>query len=182
LWKVTYRCAAHCRFCTRHRQIGSAKGDLSENDILEALDYIAANPEIDEIILSGGDPLYVPATTTRIIKSLETISSVRVIRIGTRLPVQAPQSLAAAPLARSREPSGAFATAARCCCRSQCSSRMSMIISKRSRRFSERYFTSALSHITFSTATTCAGSSASSVIRRSSAPRRGVHDALQDRL
>src|SRR5262249_39749384 len=33
LWKVSYRCAAHCQFCTRHRQIGTRDGDLTSSDI-----------------------------------------------------------------------------------------------------------------------------------------------------
>ena len=33
LWKVSYRCAAHCQICTRMRQIGSPEGDLTNEDI-----------------------------------------------------------------------------------------------------------------------------------------------------
>lgn len=93
LWKTTYRCAAHCRFCTRIRQIGSPEGDLEDNDILSALCYIKSHPEIDDVILSGGDPLVVPQTSMRIIAGLRNIPSVRVVRIGTRLPVHSPKSI-----------------------------------------------------------------------------------------
>ncbi|MDP2815698.1 MAG: hypothetical protein Q8O19_03355, partial [Rectinemataceae bacterium] len=44
LWKVTYRCAAHCQFCTRARQIGSPEGDLVKDDIERALDYLRNHP------------------------------------------------------------------------------------------------------------------------------------------
>lgn len=93
LWKVSYRCAAHCQFCTRRRQIGTADGDLTEIDIKLGLDYIAGHPEVDDVILSGGDPFYTPQITMRIIEGLAKIQSVKIIRIGTRLPIHAPKSL-----------------------------------------------------------------------------------------
>lgn len=93
LWKTTYCCAAHCRFCTRIRQIGSSDGDMGDNDITSALCYIKSHPEIDDVILSGGDPLVVPQISMRIIAGLRSILSVRVVRIGTRLPVHSPKSI-----------------------------------------------------------------------------------------
>lgn len=98
LWKVSYRCAAHCRFCTRIRQIGSVDGDLSDNDIQTALAYIKDHPHVDDVILSGGDPLYTPRVTTRIIEQLSSVDTVKVIRIGTRLPIHSPSSFAAPQL------------------------------------------------------------------------------------
>lgn len=93
LWKTTYRCAAHCRFCTRIRQIDSSEGDLEDNDIVSALCYIKSHSEIDDVILSGGDPLVVPQTSIRIIAGLRDIPSVRIVRIGTRLPIHSPKSI-----------------------------------------------------------------------------------------
>lgn len=93
LWKTTYRCAAHCQFCTRIRQIGSPDGDLEDADIISALCYIQSHPEIDDVILSGGDPLVVPQTSMRIIAGLRNIPSVRIVRIGTRLPIHSPKSI-----------------------------------------------------------------------------------------
>lgn len=96
LIKVSYRCAAHCRFCTRIRQIGSSDGDLtSKDDIPNIIAYIRDHTEIEEVILSGGDPLYTPKPTLELLDALELISSIRVIRIGTRLPVVNPISLKA---------------------------------------------------------------------------------------
>jgi lysine 2,3-aminomutase len=100
LFKVSYRCAAHCRFCTRLRQIGTSDGDLSEEEIMRALGYIRAHPEIDDVVLSGGDPLYTPQTTERILEGIRSIPSVRVLRIDTRLPVHSPRSLASPQLVR----------------------------------------------------------------------------------
>lgn len=92
LIKVSYRCAAHCRFCTRIRQIGSAEGDLNVPDINDILAYIACHPEITDVILSGGDPFFTPKETLQILQGLSKIKSVKVIRIGTRLPIHNPSS------------------------------------------------------------------------------------------
>ena len=92
LIKASLRCAAHCRFCTRYRQIGSTEGDLEKENIANIGNYIKSHPEIDDVILSGGDPLYTPKTTIDLLKSLIEIDSVKVFRVDTRLPVHNPQS------------------------------------------------------------------------------------------
>lgn len=92
LFKVSYRCAAHCRFCTRIRQIGTSAGDLKPEERKAALSYIRNHPEIDDVILSGGDPLYTPHITFELLRGLSKISSVKVIRIGTRLPIHLPEA------------------------------------------------------------------------------------------
>jgi lysine 2,3-aminomutase len=97
LIKVSYRCAAHCRFCTRIRQIGTDEGDLdASQEIPEIINYIAAHPEITDVILSGGDPLYTPKQTLILLELLRQIPTVKVIRIGTRLPVHNPVSFKSA--------------------------------------------------------------------------------------
>ncbi|MCK5060059.1 MAG: radical SAM protein [Candidatus Pacebacteria bacterium] len=98
LFKVSYRCAAHCQFCTRARQIGDTSGDLSPEEIETALSYIRDHPEINDIILSGGDPLYTPHITLGLLPELAKIKSVKVIRIGTRLPIHSPKSFETTPL------------------------------------------------------------------------------------
>ncbi|MDO8429578.1 MAG: radical SAM protein [Candidatus Daviesbacteria bacterium] len=101
LIKVSLRCAAHCRFCTRYRQIGSAEGDLEETDIDNMATYLSSNPQIDDVILSGGDPLYAPKTTINILKKIRDISSIKVFRVGTRLPVHNPSSFESPLLKRT---------------------------------------------------------------------------------
>ncbi|MEI6053641.1 MAG: KamA family radical SAM protein [Opitutaceae bacterium] len=95
LIKVSYRCASHCRFCTRIRQIGTNEGDLNNDEIQNIINYIKQHPEIMDVILSGGDPFYSPKQTLSILEELEVIESVKVIRIGTRLPVHNPKSFEA---------------------------------------------------------------------------------------
>ena len=92
LVKVSYRCAAHCQFCTRIRQIGSPEGDLKEEHLSGIIEYLKCHAEIDDVILSGGDPFYTPKETLWLLKELRQVSSIKVIRIGTRLPIHNPVS------------------------------------------------------------------------------------------
>ena len=94
LIKVSYECASHCRFCTRIRQIGSQEGRLNETDIENIIDYLIQHPEIDDVILSGGDPLYTPIITQKLLAKIKAVETVKVMRIGTRMPFQSPVSFA----------------------------------------------------------------------------------------
>ncbi|MBR5495252.1 MAG: 4Fe-4S cluster-binding domain-containing protein, partial [Psychrobacter sp.] len=72
LLTVTGACAIHCRYCFRQHFDYSANmptADAKENII----DYITAHPEINEVILSGGDPLNV--TNRRLFAWLDTLES-----------------------------------------------------------------------------------------------------------
>ncbi len=46
----------YCRFCFRREMVGPPANALSPDALDAALDYIAAHPEIREVILTGGDP------------------------------------------------------------------------------------------------------------------------------
>lgn len=100
LIKVSYRCAAHCQFCTRARQIGDPSGDLTDKEIEDCLSYIIEHSEIDDVILSGGDPFVTPAVTEKLVSSLAQIDSIKVIRVGTRLPFHAPNCFEHPPVLR----------------------------------------------------------------------------------
>lgn len=84
----TGACAIHCRFCfRRHFPYGDAKSPLKA-----ALDYISADPDIEEVILSGGDPLMLPDEKLRVTcRELARIPHVKRLRIHTRLPVVLPE-------------------------------------------------------------------------------------------
>ncbi len=91
---VTDRCAVYCRFCTRSRLVGAGGGARSEERLAPAFEYLAAHPEIRDVIVSGGDPL---AMSTERILSLVTrlrrIESIETIRLATRVPVVLPQRI-----------------------------------------------------------------------------------------
>ena len=60
LMLVTTQCASYCRFCTRSRIVGDPHAQFGSATYSRQLDYIAATPQIRDVLLSGGDPLTLP--------------------------------------------------------------------------------------------------------------------------
>jgi EF-P beta-lysylation protein EpmB len=87
---ATGACAVHCRYCfRRHFPYGDAHV-FAES--WRALDYIAADSSIQEVILSGGDPLSLNDRRLReLVARIEAISHVKRLRIHTRQPVVLPE-------------------------------------------------------------------------------------------
>lgn len=78
-------CGAYCRFCFRKRLFTDGNDEVT-NDISDAVAYIHEHPEINNVLLSGGDPLIMSTgKLTKIIKQLRDIRHVRIIRIGTKM-------------------------------------------------------------------------------------------------
>ncbi|MBE0407201.1 EF-P beta-lysylation protein EpmB [Psychrobacter sp. AOP22-C1-22] len=100
LLTITGACAIHCRYCFRQHFDYSANmptADAKENIV----NYVTAHPEINEVILSGGDPLNV--TNRRLFAWLDTLESlpqITTIRLHTRLPLVIPARLDDALLER----------------------------------------------------------------------------------
>lgn len=100
LLTITGACAIHCRYCFRQHFDYSANmptADAKENIV----NYITAHPDINEVILSGGDPLNV--TNRRLFAWLDTLESIpqlTTIRLHTRLPLVIPARLDEALLGR----------------------------------------------------------------------------------
>jgi lysine 2,3-aminomutase len=92
LFKVVASCPVYCRFCFRREMIGPGKDNALSKDAFEgALDYIAAHPEIWEVILTGGDPFILsPRRVAEVTSRLAAINHVRIIRWHTRVPVVDP--------------------------------------------------------------------------------------------
>lgn len=86
-------CAINCRYCfRRHFPYQQNKGQKSS--WLEGLEYIANNPQIEEVILSGGDPMLAKDSEFAfIIDKLEQIKSVKTIRIHSRVPIVLPSRI-----------------------------------------------------------------------------------------
>ena len=88
---VTSECAIYCRYCLRKRMVGDADFMMRKDELQAAIDYIAAHPEIEDVLLTGGDPLtYSERNLEWILSRLRAIPHVGVIRIGTRMPVKLP--------------------------------------------------------------------------------------------
>lgn len=107
LWTITRHCAAYCRFCTRGREVGipaGAKGvsdaalantpHLLMDQIEETLAFIEKEQGLNEIILSGGDPMTVHPKILHYVLGklgeLQRIGKLTIVRIGTRVPVHNP--------------------------------------------------------------------------------------------
>lgn len=95
---VTQSCSVYCRHCTRKYHTtdlsGSYFGDSETLSFEEDFDYIASQPAIRDVLLSGGDPLmYSEQKLEFIISRLRQIPHVEIIRIGTRFPVLLPQRI-----------------------------------------------------------------------------------------
>ena len=89
---VTDRCAVYCRFCTRSRMVGDGGGVRSDERLGPAFEYLAAHPEIRDVIVSGGDPLAMATPRlARLVERLRAIPHVETIRLATRVPVTLPQ-------------------------------------------------------------------------------------------
>jgi lysine 2,3-aminomutase len=92
LLNVVKNCAVYCRFCFRREQVGPQSKALKPEELQNALQYIQEHKEIWEVILSGGDPLMLPAKQlTAIAATLAEMEHVRVMRIHTRVPAAAPE-------------------------------------------------------------------------------------------
>jgi lysine 2,3-aminomutase len=101
LLKAVHVCPVYCRFCFRRETVGpEGEGTLSAAQLDQAISYIRAHPEIWEVILTGGDPFILSATRLgRMMRALEGIEHVKVIRFHTRVPVVAPERITADLLA-----------------------------------------------------------------------------------
>ncbi len=93
LFLVTDRCAAYCRYCTRSRVVSGAHGHL-DADHDAAIRYIAAHPEVRDVLLSGGDPLLLSdEKLDSLLGQLRAIPHVEFLRVGTRIPIFLPQRI-----------------------------------------------------------------------------------------
>jgi len=88
---TTGACAIHCRYCFR-REFPYDSAQSEGPRWREALGLIAADRSIEELILSGGDPLSLTtARLARLTQSLRAIPHVRRLRLHTRTPVVLPE-------------------------------------------------------------------------------------------
>ena len=94
LFLVTDRCASYCRYCTRSRLVSNASGYDFHPAFDQQIAYIAAHPEIRDVLLSGGDPLLLnDEKLENLLSRLRAIPHLEFLRIGTRIPVFLPQRI-----------------------------------------------------------------------------------------
>jgi lysine 2,3-aminomutase len=96
LLKPSHVCPVYCRFCFRREQIGPAGESLTEAELDAALDYIRQRPEIWEVIVTGGDPFALSPRRLRcVVRALDAIPHLGVIRFHTRVPMVDPRRVTA---------------------------------------------------------------------------------------
>jgi lysine 2,3-aminomutase len=95
LLKLVQVCAVYCRFCFRRETVGPGQANaLSPRALDTAMAYIAANPAIWEVILTGGDPLAAsPRRLADVAARLAGIGHVRILRVHSRIPVADPAAI-----------------------------------------------------------------------------------------
>lgn len=87
------QCAINCRYCFR-RHFPYAENRLTRDHLQEITAYVANNTALNEVILSGGDPLSVSNTQIRrFLSELAPIQHITRIRFHTRLPVVIPERI-----------------------------------------------------------------------------------------
>lgn len=90
---TTGACAVHCRYCFR-RHFPYTESPTSPTQWEPAIAQIAADDSIEEVILSGGDPLtIVDQQLEKLVDRLKQIRHLKRLRIHTRLPIMIPQRI-----------------------------------------------------------------------------------------
>jgi len=92
LLHVTNLCPMYCRFCFRKNLMNEREEDLYRGDFEEAFAYLSAHPEIEELILTGGDPWMLGDDRLR--RLVDDVAArapaVKRFRFHTRMPVTLP--------------------------------------------------------------------------------------------
>lgn len=100
---VNGSCAVHCRYCFR-RHFPYNDNRLSRQEWQDALEYVRNREDINEVILSGGDPLSSnDARLFELISAIEDISHVTRLRIHSRLPIVIPARITHALIERLQQ-------------------------------------------------------------------------------
>ena len=91
LFLITSFCPTYCRYCTRSRMVGC---DSVASDYTKSIQYIQQHTEIRDLLISGGDPLtFSNQQLDELLSSLRSISHIRTIRIGSKVPAVLPMRI-----------------------------------------------------------------------------------------
>src|ERR1044072_7626752 len=93
LFLVSPVCASYCRFCTRRRKVGDPE-KIPMSQFESAFQYLEQHTEIRDVIMSGGDPLFLnERRLDMILTRLRSIPHLQIIRIGSRVPCHLPERI-----------------------------------------------------------------------------------------
>jgi lysine 2,3-aminomutase len=87
---ATNRCAMYCRYCFRKRLVGLQTREIIER-FEDAADYIKQNEQINNVLISGGDPLVLETELVeKLLSILSGFPQLKFIRFGSKTPVTFP--------------------------------------------------------------------------------------------
>lgn len=87
-------CSVYCRYCTRSHMVLKDKKHYGLKAWERSIEYIRNNPNVRDVVISGGDPLTMPDKHIEfLLASLRAIPHVEIIRIGTKVPMVLPQRI-----------------------------------------------------------------------------------------
>ena len=85
------QCAMACRHCTRKGLLEGAEVIRTPAQLAAAVDWVAAHPEVREVLLSGGDPLLLSdRRILTFVRAFAQLPQIDAVRIGTRVPATLP--------------------------------------------------------------------------------------------
>ncbi|MDG6221916.1 MAG: KamA family radical SAM protein [Candidatus Bathyarchaeota archaeon] len=88
---ATKRCATYCRYCFRKRLVGRRENNEIISDFKDAVEYVKNHKEINNVLISGGDPLVLPNKIIKsFLKMLSKVSHLDFVRFGSRTLVTFP--------------------------------------------------------------------------------------------
>lgn len=87
-------CSTYCRYCTRSRVVGHGEISPRESRLEAIFDYLAASPQVRDVLISGGDPLALSDDRLEwVLRRLRAIPHIEIIRLGTKMPAVLPQRI-----------------------------------------------------------------------------------------
>ncbi|MGX2952765.1 radical SAM protein [Shewanella sp. JL219SE-S6] len=92
LFLVHNICGSYCRHCTRKRMVSDPLNVISMDRIRRSVEYLRQHTEVQDVLLSGGDPLLLTDDKLDEILSMirEARPDLKILRIGSRLLAQLP--------------------------------------------------------------------------------------------
>ncbi len=101
---ITDQCVAYCRHCTRRRWVGTGMMPAHKSRIEMIVQYLAAHPEVRDVLISGGDGLFLSDDMLDFVLSrFRAVKSVEILRFGSRIPIFLPQRITDTMLATLRK-------------------------------------------------------------------------------
>jgi len=91
---ATAACAVRCRHCTRKNTLSAMDPQWTPARLRVFQNWLTARPKIREVLISGGDPLLLETDVLkRLLDTVRAVPTVKILRIGTRVPVVLPQRI-----------------------------------------------------------------------------------------